>query len=295
MLKRLLCASALVPMLAAAAVAAEAPQPAAPAGDPVVARVDGTEIHRSEIDALIGQLPPNVREMKPEVVIPALIEQVVNQRLVAAAGYKAGLQNSDEVKADLKKAEARSVQHAYIQKLIDAKITPSMLENAYKQRLATNPPAEEVRASHILVETEDQAKAIIEELKKGGDFAKIAKEKSKDPSAAAQGGDLGYFTREAMVQEFADAAFSMKPGEVSEKPVKSQFGWHVIKVVDRRTPPPPSFEDMKSDLEEQMSQDVIKKELETLRAAAKVEILTPPAPVAPAMTPAPAAAPQPQK
>lgn len=290
MLKRLLCASALVPMLAAPVFAADAPQPT-PAGDPVVARVDGTEIHRSEIDALIAQLPQNVREMKPEVVIPALIEQVVSQRLVTAAGYKAGLQNSDEVKDELKKAEARAVQHVYIRKLLDTKITPSMLENAYKQHLAVNPPSEEVRASHILVETEDQAKAIIDELKKGGDFAKIAKEKSKDPSAATQGGDLGYFTREAMVPEFSDAAFTMKPGEVSEKPVKSQFGWHVIKVVDRRTPPPPSFEESKGDLEEQMSQDVIKKELEGLRANAKVEILTPPAPVAPA----PAAAPQPQK
>jgi peptidyl-prolyl cis-trans isomerase C len=292
MLKRLLCATALVPMLAVAAYAADA-QPAPDAADPVVARVDGADIRRSEITALMAQLPPNAREMSPDVVIPALIDQVVNQRLIAAAGYKAKLQDTPEVKDDLKKAEERAVQRAYVRKLLDAKITPSMLENAYKQQLATNPPSEEVKASHILVETEDEAKAIIAELKKGGDFAKLSKEKSKDPAAAAQGGDLGFFNRDTMVPEFADAAFAMKPGEISEKPVKTQFGWHVIKVADRRTPPAPTFEEMKGDLEQSISQDVIKHEIEALRTAAKVEIMTPPTPAAPA--PAASAAPAPQK
>lgn len=285
MLKRFLCAAAVVPLLIG--VAAASAQTAAPtAADPVLARVNGDEIKRSDVDTLIAQLPPNVREMPPEVVYPALIDQIINQKLISAAGYKAKLQDTQGVKDELKHAEERAVQRAFIRQQLDAKITPAMLENAYKQRLATNPPQEEVKASHILVEKEDDAKAIIAELKKGGDFAKIAREKSKDTAAAAQGGDLGYFTREAMVEAFSNAAFAMKPGDISETPVKTQFGWHVIKVVDKRTPAPPPMAEVKPELEKAMTQEIVAKVVEDLRAAAKIDILTPPP--APAPAPAPA-------
>jgi peptidyl-prolyl cis-trans isomerase C len=286
MLKRFLCAAALVPMLAGSAFAA-AVQPVAPDTDPVVARVNGEEIHRSQINAIMAQLPANIQEMPIEQVLPALIDRVINQKLIAAAGYQAKLQDTPQVKDDIKQAEERAVSRAYLTKLVDEKVTPSMLENAYKQELATNPPQEEVKAAHILVETEAEAKDIIAQLQKGGDFAKLAKEKSKDPSAAAQGGDLGYFSKDKMVPEFADAAFAMKPGEVSKAPVKTQFGWHVIKVEDRRTPTAPTLDEMKPELEQQLSQSIISHEIETLRAAAKIEVLTPPAAPAPAPAPAP--------
>lgn len=277
MLKNMLRAAALVPLLLGSTSIAFAQT--APAGDPVVARVDGAEIKRSDVNALIAQLPPNVREMPAEKILPELIDQLVNMRLLTAAGLKADLQKTDQVKADVKAAEERAVQRAYIRGLLDAKITPSMLRNEYEKQVATNPPEEEVRASHILVESEAEAKAILDDLAKGADFAKIAKEKSKDPTAAAQGGDLGWFTAETMVEEFSKAAFALKPGETVKAPVKTQFGWHVIKLVDRRVPPPPTLEEMKPDLEKAFGQKIITNEVERLRAAAKIEILTPPEPV----------------
>ena len=104
-----------------------------------------------------------------------------------------------------------------------------------------------MRARHILVETEDEAKAILDQLKGGADFATLAKEKSKDPGAA-EGGDLGYFTKDQMVPEFAEVAFKMYPGQLSD-PVKTQFGWHVIKLEDKRTKQPPEFDKVKDQIE----------------------------------------------
>ncbi|WP_448207257.1 peptidylprolyl isomerase [Azospirillum sp. sgz302134] len=257
----------------ALAAHAQSPAPASTpaAGDPVVARVNGDEIHRSDVQRMVGQLPPQVQQMPLEMIYPAVIEQLVNSKLVSAAGYKANLAGTPEVKDEIKRAEERAVQRAYIQKEVQARITPAKLDEAYKDFLKQNPPQEEVKASHILVEKEDEAKAIIAELKKGGDFAKIAKEKSKDPVAAQQGGDLGYFTKDTMVEPFANAAFAMQKGEISKEPVKTQFGWHVIKVEDKRTQPQPTLEEVKPQLEQQLSKDIVTTVVEDLRKNAKVE------------------------
>ncbi|MFA7429589.1 MAG: peptidylprolyl isomerase, partial [Rhodospirillaceae bacterium] len=123
---------------------------------------------------------------------------------------------------------------------------------------------------HILVDSEDAAKAIITDLKKGGDFAAIAKEKSSDPGAA-NGGDLGWFTKGTMVPEFAEAAYALKPGAITEAPVKTQFGWHIIKVEDRRKAEPPTFDEAKEDLRAQMAEEAVTEVLAGLRKDAKVE------------------------
>lgn len=251
--------------------AAAAPAGSAPA-DPVVARVNGKEFHKSDLGRLLAQLPQQVQQMPMEMIYPALIEQLVGQTLVADAGYKAGLQNSQAVKDELRRAEERAVQRAYMQQEVTKRITPATLDAAYQEYLKANPAQEEVRASHILVENEADAKAIIKDLgKKGADFAKIAKEKSKDAAAAEQGGDLGYFTKDAMVEPFAEAAFAMKAGEVSKEPVKTQFGWHVIKVQDKRMQPQPTLEEVKPQLEQSLSRDIITALVDDLRAGAQVE------------------------
>ena len=126
-------------------------------------------------------------------------------------------------------------------------------------------------ARHILVEKEDDAKAIIAALDKGADFATLAKEKSTDP-AKDNGGDLGFFSREDMVPEFADAAFKLQKGEYTKTPVHSQFGWHVIKVEDRRTAAPPSFEDSKQQLTNELAREVIGAKIKDLRSGAKIEM-----------------------
>ncbi|MCG5242696.1 peptidylprolyl isomerase [Azospirillum doebereinerae] len=286
---------------APATTAAPAATPAAtPAqADPVVARVNGEELHRSDVSRMIAQLPPQVQQMPVEMIYPAVIDQLVSGKLVAAAGYKDKLADSAEVKDEIKRAEERAVQRAYIQKEVKARITQKALDDAYQAFLKQNPPQEEVKAAHILVEKEDEAKAIIAQLKKGGDFAKLAKEKSKDAAAAAQGGDLGYFTKDAMVEPFANAAFAMKPGEVSKEPVKTQFGYHIIKVEEKRTQPAPTLDEVKPQLEQTLSKDIVTALVDELRAGAKVETFQmdgspmPAAPAAPAD--APAATPAPAK
>ncbi|WP_247884961.1 peptidylprolyl isomerase [Azospirillum formosense] len=247
------------------------PAPAPADADPVVARVNGEAVHRSDVQRMVAQLPPQVQQMPLEMIYPAVIEQLVNSKLVAEAGYKANLAGSPEVKDEIKRAEERAVQRAYIQKEVQSRITPAKLDEAYQAFLKQNPAQEEVKAAHILVEKEDEAKAIIAQLKKGGDFAKLAKEKSKDPVAAEQGGDLGYFTKDTMVEPFADAAFAMKKGEVSKEPVKTQFGWHIIKVEDKRTQPQPTLDEVKPQLEQQLSKDIVTNVVEDLRKVAKVE------------------------
>lgn len=291
---------------APAAPAASAPvTPAAPA-DPVVARVNGEELHKSDVSRMVSQLPPQVQQMPIEMIYPAVIDQLISGKLVSSAGYKAGLADSAEVKDEIKRAEERAVQRAYIQKEVKARITPDELQKAYQEFLKENPAQEEVRAAHILVEKEDEAKSIIAQLNKGADFAKLAKEKSKDAAAAAQGGDLGYFTKDTMVEPFANAAFAMKPGEISKEPVKTQFGYHVIKVEDKRTQPQPTLDEVKPQLEQELSKNIVTALVDELRGKAKIETFQldgspmpkeepAAAPATPAPAPAPAAPAEPAK
>ena len=291
---------------APAAPAASAPAtPAAPA-DPVVARVNGEELHKSDVSRMVSQLPPQVQQMPIEMIYPAVIDQLISGKLVSSAGYKAGLADSAEVKDEIKRAEERAVQRAYIQKEVKARITPDELQKAYQEFLKENPAQEEVRAAHILVEKEDEAKSIIAQLNKGADFAKLAKEKSKDAAAAAQGGDLGYFTKDTMVEPFANAAFAMKPGEISKEPVKTQFGYHVIKVEDKRTQPQPTLDEVKPQLEQELSKNIVTALVDELRGKAKIETFQldgspmpkeepAAAPATPAPAPAPAAPAEPAK
>jgi len=273
-----------------ASTAQSAPNPAV-GTDPVVARVNEQEVHLSDLMRLVGQLPPQVQQMPLDMIYGALIDQLVNQKLIASAGYKDGLDKTAETKAELKQAEERIVQRAYITKSVQARITPEKLDAAYKDYLKENPPQDEVKASHILVENEAEAKDIIAQLGKGGDFAKIAKEKSKDKVAAEQGGDLGYFTKDTMVEPFANAAFAMKTGEISKEPVKTQFGYHVIKVEDKRKAPQPTLDELKPQLEKEMSKDIVTAVIDDLRKSAKVETFQIDGSPMPKEEPAPAAKP----
>ncbi|HYD32237.1 MAG TPA: peptidylprolyl isomerase [Azospirillaceae bacterium] len=243
--------------------------------DPVVARVNSQEIRRSEVMRTIASLPPQVQQMPPQMLFPAIIDQMINGKLVSSAGYAQKLDQEKDVKDRVKKAEERIVQEAYLTRAVQARITDAKLQEAYQTFLKENPAKEEVKAAHILVENEDQAKQIVADLKKGADFAKLAQEKSTDKAAAAQGGDLGYFTKDDMVEPFSEAAFKLKPGEITEAPVKTQFGWHVIKVEDRREGKPPAFEEVKDQLQSEMSQEIIGEVVDELRATAKVERFQP--------------------
>jgi peptidyl-prolyl cis-trans isomerase C len=258
--------------LALALAAGLAASPALAADkDTVVAVVNGTELRMSQMVDFQRQLPPQMSQAPYE----ALLEIVINNQLVYEQAKKEKVENDPEVKAALKAAEARFVRQAWMNKKLRGDVTDDAVRARYDQLLAKFQPAEEVHARHILVETEDQAKAVIADLNRGSDFAELAKTRSKDPSAAQNGGDLGYFGKTDMVQQFADAAFAMRPGQVSATPVKTQFGWHVIKVEDKRMSAAPSFEQAKPMLREQMAEGIAEKVVGDLRGKAKIKRFAP--------------------
>ncbi|KJS43009.1 MAG: hypothetical protein VR70_03155 [Rhodospirillaceae bacterium BRH_c57] len=241
--------------------------------DPVVAVVNGEKIKRSDLEAMkarVGQQVPQLAMMPLEAVYEGLLDRAIDQKLLTSAGKKAGLEKDPEVIKQLEQVRQELVQRAFLQRAVEKTLTDAKLKEAYDRMVKDTPPEEEVKARHILLEDEDAAKAVIAEVKKGADFAKLAEEKSTGPSGP-QGGDLGWFTKGTMVPEFAEAAFAMKPGEVTETPIKTQFGWHVIKVEDRRTAEPPTFEDAKEDLRAQLAEDAVTEVLAGLRKDAKVE------------------------
>lgn len=256
-------------LLAASPVGAQL-QPASPGGDPVVARVDGAEIRLSEVAEAAQRLPEQLRGMPPQVLFPLLIDQMISEAVVTQAGRKAGLQNSPELRRQMVQIEDQLVQQALIGREIQAQVTEASLRARYQREIADQPAEAEVRARHILVQTESEARAIIASLAGGADFAATAKEKSRGPGAA-EGGDLGFFKKEDMPEALAEAAFALQPGQVGPEPVRTQFGWHVVKVEERREQPKPSFEEAEPGLRRAASEEVAEALVERLRGEARIE------------------------
>lgn len=225
-------------------------------GDPVVAVVNGQEIHRSEVFDFIGTLPPQVRQMPVQTIFPLAQEQVVNNHIVQRRAEGANLAQDEEVQRQLEQAREQIVRSVYIERQIDRRMTNERLRSAYDQAVAEMGRVEEIRASHILVETQEQAQDIIRQIEQGADFAELAREHSIDP-VAEQGGHLGFFARDEMVPEFANAAFAIAPGDHSQAPTQTQFGWHVIMVHEQRERPAPSFEDVRPQLESHVRQEIL--------------------------------------
>jgi peptidyl-prolyl cis-trans isomerase C len=295
-----------------AAQAPAAPKPAAkpPAAaapqtpkDPVVATVNGVQVRLSELEVAQQSLPPQYRSMPLQAVFPALLDRIIDSKLVVQEGKKNKVTDDPAYKKRLAFVEEQVLQDYWIQREIARKVTAEKLRERYEERLKSIPAEEEVHARHILVATEDEAKALIAEIKKGTAFDKLAKEKSTDKASGAEGGDLGWFKKSDMVKEFADAAFDLKKGGMTETPVKTQFGYHVIQVEDRRKAPPPAYEELAEQLREEMAREAVTAQLDLLRSGAKIEKFNidgskaeaapakPAAPAAPAKPPAAAAPP----
>ena len=240
--------------------------------DPVVAIVNGTQIKRSDLEAAYASLPEQYRQMPLESIFEPLLEQVVSGELLLAEANKQNLAEDPEVKVQLDRAHDGVLRDGVIKKAIDQGVTDEKVAAAY-EAMKSQPgfAFEEVRAAHILVAEEAEALEVLKQIQGGADFAKLAQEKSTDPSAKENSGDLGYFRREAMVPEFAEAAFTIEPGTVGEKPVKSQFGWHVIKVEDRRQEVP-TLEEKAPEIREQLSREVVTALLGSVREGATIEI-----------------------
>ena len=242
-----------------------------PAADPVVAKVDGQPIRLSDLKDAAQALPENLRGMPQQTLYPMLLDQLIDGRALAAEAHKSGLDQDPTVRRQIAAAEDRALQTAVLSKEVGPSVTNEAVRARYDQEISGKPGEEEVHAKHILVDNEAEARKIIGQLKGGADFAALAKQYSKDPAGAQQGGDLGFFKKDEMVPEFAAAAFALQPGQVSQDPVHSQFGWHVIQVVERRRADPPSFEQARDELRQKMIQEGVQKAVAKARASAAVE------------------------
>ncbi len=262
----------------AAAVAVASPvalaQPAktAPANDPVVARVNGQPITRSAVMEFYNQLPPQMAQIPLEQILPGIINELAARRLLSDAAEKAKLGDNADVKKQLQSAREQVLQQAYLDRKVKEDVTEAKMKARYDELIKQQPPQEEVHARHILVASEADAKSALDEVKKGADFTEVSKKRSTGPTAAT-GGDLGFFTKDKMVPEFAEAAFKLQPGQVTETPVKTQFGWHIIKVEARRKSDPPKFEDVRSQVYDMMAGEAVEKVVADLRKNAKIEQL----------------------
>ena len=243
---------------------------AVPPGDPVVARVDGVELHLSDVEAAQQNLPPQAQKLPLPQIYPILLDRLVDGALITEAGRKQHLDQDPEVQSRLKRYEDRLIQESYLNRAVKQAETEDRLRTRYQTLLKEKPAHEEVHASHILLASEAEAKSVIAELDKGADFAALAKKYSTDPGAQS-GGDLGYFGHDEIVAEFADAAFGLPAGQYTRTPVKTEFGWHVIKVEDRRLSKPPSFEEAREELNRDLANEIISAKLQELRGAAKIE------------------------
>ena len=264
----LLAATAAVMLLLGSAVPATAQQ-----DDPVIARVNGVEVRASDLALAEEDLGSNVPPIPGAAKRDFLLSQITDMIIIAKAAEAKKLADNNEFKRRLAFARNKLLMELFLQSETKGAATDAALRKAYQEGIKQIAEDKEIRARHILVENENEAKAILEEIKKGADFAELAKQKSKDPSKA-DGGDLGYFGKDQMVPEFSEAAFKLDKGKISD-PVKSEFGWHIIKVEDKRDRPVPEFDQVKDQIESYVIRQAQAEIIEKLRQAAKVERVEP--------------------
>lgn len=246
-----------------------------PAKDFVILNVGGEEIKKSEVldiwkDLFKGGAAPDFASFD-ENVKQNVLRGIVSERLIYKEAVKSGFDKSDEVKKRLENIKKQLIVQGFIEEKAKSLVTDEQLKAAYDAKIAESKGLEELHASHILVASEDEAKKLSAELKKNsGSFEKLAKEKSTDKASGAKGGDLGWFTKDKMVAEFADAAFKLKKGEVSA-PVKSAFGWHIIKLEDRRPVKPATFEESKTALKNELTGKAVQGFVEGLLKNATIK------------------------
>jgi peptidyl-prolyl cis-trans isomerase C len=288
-------AAALAYSIAAAGVSLAQDKAAEAGKDPVVATVNGTEIRQSDLSVAeeeAGQLPPMSADAKKDYLVQFTSDMI----LVAKAAEAKKLNDAADFKAKVEFARKKLLMESLLASTGKEALTDAEMHKVYDDAIKQGGEEKEVHARHILIraapgdekaskEAEDKIKAVILRLKKGEDFAKVATEVTEDPSGKANGGDLGYFSKDQMVPEFADVAFGMKKDEISG-PVKTQFGWHVIKVEDARIKPQPAFDEVKPQIEQFVARRAQAELVQKLRAGAKIEkfykVEAPAAPVAPA-------------
>jgi peptidyl-prolyl cis-trans isomerase C len=243
--------------------------------NPVLAKVNGAEIRQSDVALAEEELGPSLAQMDPATKKENVLAFLIDMKIVSKAAEAKKIEDREDFKARLAFTRNRLLMDNLLAVEGKAATTDEAMKKVYEDASKQITGEQEVHARHILVETEAEAKAIEEELKKGADFAELAKKKSKDPGAS-DGGDLGFFTKDQMVPEFSTVAFALEPGKISD-PVKSQFGWHIIKVEEKRARKAPDFEQVKAQIETYVTRKAQADYVAKLRETAKVERLDQPA------------------
>ncbi len=238
--------------------------------DPVVATVNGGAIFGSDLEEALTRLTQKFQSMPAEQLIPMAINDLIDVRLVVAMTRSDGLQGDAEVKKQMARIEDRVLKQVYLQRYVDSSVTDGMLRENYEKFVAKQGPQRQVRARNILLRTEKQAQKMIERIEGGEDFAELAKAYSIGPTRS-RGGDLGW----QKAPEFLQTAFTLEPGGTTKAPVKTQFGWHVIKVEDVRNIPQPSFEAAKGDIKADLGRNLVAELIKSIRAEADIKINKP--------------------
>ncbi len=236
-----------------------------------VAVIDGEAIEMAEIKEMVNDMP-QLAELPFETIYPNLLEMLVNNKVIMRGAKKAGVLDRPEIKKQLRLAREQIVGQTYLDELLKAHTTEEELREVYNREVKNFRREEEIHARHILVKTEKEAEDLLVLLKAGADFAELADKKSLDENT--KGGDLGYFTKAMMIPEFGDAVFDMKKDQLSA-PIKTPFGWHVVLVEDKRLANPPSFDEVRDDIERAVMETKLQQVLEEERAKLNVQILRP--------------------
>ena len=250
--------------------APEAKPPVLKPGNPVVAKMKGGEVTRLDVFNFIQDLPAQTRQMPLEQLYPLALEQVINSRIIAAKTKNVNLDSDEEVKKRLAAAKTEIVRGVYIEKQVNEKVNEERLKSVYDEYVKNFPDIQDVKARHILVKEESKAKDLIKQIEGGASFEELAKANSTD-GTAQNGGDLGYFAKTDVVPAFGEAAFALNIGEFTKKPVKTDFGYHVIKVEEKRKRPPASYEDIKPYLETQVRRQILDETIQAWRKDADIQ------------------------
>jgi len=277
-------------LLGSAALAQTAAEPAEPTAttetteaaapsysvDSALAVVDGVTLTLGELIAIRRELPDQYQTLPDEVLFDGVVEQLIDQMLLAQAARAAGLARHPAIAMNLLNQRRAILADAFLRNEVTARVTPEAIEALYQELYLDSEPKQEVRAGHILVETEEQASELKAQLDAGADFAALAAEHGTD-GTASRGGDLGWFLHPDMVPEFADAAFAMEPGAISD-PVKTAFGWHLIKLDERRDRQPPALDEVREELMGELIQQAQVAVVAELRMQSIIVMPEPPLP-----------------
>ncbi len=253
--------------------------------DPLVARANGVDIHQSDLALAEDEIGSSLPDMPPAQKRDYLLSYLADIIVLAQAAEKQKLADHPDVQRQLAFARNKVLMEALLQDPGQAALNDEAMHKVYDEAVKQMANEEEVHARHILVTTEQEAKEIEAELKKGADFATLAKQKSKDPSAATNGGDLGWLTKDQMVPEFSEAAFKLAKAQISD-PVHTKFGWHVIKVDDKRVKPAPTFDELKPQIENFVARRAQTELVQSLRKTATIERFDQPPTAKPPINPA---------